>query len=55
MLWASHHKTFEKLKLQNFCPFLLIKVSTIVLKEGRSERGYNPETPYNFSYKINQV
>ena len=50
MLWACHHKTFEKLKLQNCSPIVLIKISTIVLKEGRSERGYNPETPYNFSY-----
>ena len=55
MLWACHHKTLEKLKLQNSGPIVLIKVSTIVLKEGRSERGYNPETPYNFSYYINQV
>ena len=45
MLWACHHKTFEKLGLQNYGPIVLIKVSTIVLKEGRSERGYNPETP----------
>ena len=49
MLWACHHKILEKLKLQNSGPIVLIKVSTIVLKEGRSERGYNPETPYNFS------
>ena len=55
MLWVCHHKTFEKLKLQNSGPIVLTKVSTIVLKEGRSERGYNPETPYNFSYHITQV
>ena len=55
MLWACHHKTFEKLKLQNYGLIVLIKVLTIVLKEGRSERGYNPETPYNFSYYITQV
>ena len=48
MLWLCHHKTFENLKLQNFSPIVLIKILTIVLKEGRSERGYNPETPYNF-------
>ena len=39
MLWACHHKTLEKLKLQNPGPIVLMKVSTIVLKEGRSERG----------------
>ena len=50
MLWACHHKILEKFKLQNSGPIVLIKLSTIVLKEGRSERGYNPETPYNFSY-----
>ena len=49
MLWVCHHKTLQKLKLQNSGPIVLIKVSTIVLKEGRSERGYNPGTPYNFS------
>ena len=53
MLWVCHHRTFEKLKLQNSGPIVLIKVSTIVLKEGRSERGYNPETPILFH--INQV
>ena len=26
----------------------MIRILTIVLKEGRSERGYNPETPSNF-------
>ena len=49
---VSLKKTFEKLKLQNSSPIVLIKVSTVVLKEGRSERGYNPETPYNFSIPI---
>ena len=45
-----HHKTLENLKLQNSSPIVLVKVSTIVLKEGRSERGYNPETPCNFPH-----
>ena len=41
----------KNLKLQeNSSPIVLIKVLTIVLKEGRSERGYNPETPNNFPY-----
>ena len=39
----------QKFGLQHSSPIVLIKVSTIVLKEGRSERGYNPETPCNFS------
>ena len=52
MLWVCHHKTLEKLKLQNSGPIVLIKVSTIVLEERRSERVYNPETPYNFSIPI---
>ena len=55
MLWACHHKTLEKLKLQNYGPIVLIKVLTIVLKEGRSERGYNPETPCNFSYQSSMM
>ena len=42
-------------KLQNSSPIVLIKVSTIVLKEGRSERGYNPETPCNFSHQSNMM
>ena len=46
-----HHRTFENLKLQeNSSPIVLIEVWTIVLKEGRSERGYNPEIPSNFPY-----
>ena len=45
MLWTCHHKTLEKLKIKNPGPIVLIWISTIVLKEGRSERGYNPETP----------
>ena len=48
--WTCHPKTLENLKLQNSGPIVLIKVSTIVLKEGRSERGYNPETPCNFPH-----
>ena len=40
---------FRKLQ-ENSSPIVLIKVSTIVLKEGRSERGYNPETPSNFPH-----
>ena len=45
MLWACHHKILEKLEFQNSGPIVLIKLLTIVLKEGRSERDYNPETP----------
>ena len=33
---------------QNSSPIVLIKIPTNVLQEGRSERGYNPETPSNF-------
>ena len=50
-----HHTTFKKFKLQNYGPIVLIKVLTIVLKEGRSERGYNPETPCNFSYQSSMM
>ena len=39
-----------KLKEKNASPIVLIEILTIVLKEGRSERGYNPETPSNFQY-----
>ena len=45
-----HHKTLEKFECQSSSPIVLIEVSTIVLKEGRSERGYNPGTPSNFQY-----
>ena len=49
ILWMCHHRTFVNLKLQeNSSPIVLIEIPTIVLKEGRSERGYNPETPSNF-------
>ena len=48
--WMYHHKTLENLNVKNSSPMLLIEESTIVLKEGRSERGYNPETPSNFPY-----
>ena len=50
ILWMCHHKTLKKFVCQNSSPIVLIQVSTIVLKEGRSERGYNPETPSNFPY-----
>ena len=45
-------QTFHKLKnsKKNSSPIVLIEILTIVLKEGRSERGYNPETPSNFLY-----
>ena len=49
ILWMCHHRTFVNLKLQeNSSPIVLIEIPTIVLKEGKSERGYNPETPSNF-------
>ena len=51
ILWTYHHRTFVNLILwENSSPIVFIEVSTIVLKEGRSERGYNPETPSNFLY-----
>ena len=40
-------RTFHNFK-GNSSPIVLIEIPTIVLKEGRSERGYNPETPSNF-------
>ena len=55
ILWACHHTTLENLKFQNFSPIVLIKISTIILKEGRSERGYNPETPCNFSHQSSVI
>ena len=45
MLWVCHHKILEKLKIKNPGPIVSIRLSTIVLKEGRSERAYNPGTP----------
>ena len=39
---------FKTLRTKNSSPIVLIKILTIVLKKGRSERGYNPETPSNF-------
>ena len=33
---------------ENSSSIVLIKILTIVLEAGRSERGYNPETPSNF-------
>ena len=42
-------QTFYEFKtLTKTSPIVLIEIPTIVLKEGRSERGYNPETPSNF-------
>ena len=51
ILWTCHHTTLENLKLQISSPIVLIEVLTIVLKEGRRERGYNPETPCNFPHQ----
>ena len=48
ILWTCHLRTFVNSKLQNSSPIVLIEILTIVLKEGRSERGYNPGTPSNF-------
>ena len=50
ILWMCHLETFVNLNFKNSSPIVLIKTLTIVLKEGRSERGYNPETPSNFPY-----
>ena len=50
ILQMCHHKTLENFERQNSSPIVLIEELTIVLKEGRSERGYNPETPSNFPY-----
>ena len=55
ILWMCHHKTLEKFEHQNSSPIVLIEVLTIVLKEERSERGYNPETPSNFPYNSKLV
>ena len=48
-LWRCHPGPFIisnfKKKQKNSSPIVLIEILTIVLKEGRSERGYNPETP----------
>ena len=43
-------QTFYEFKNSNrkSSPIVLLEILTIVLKEGRSERGYNPETPSNF-------
>ena len=46
-----HLGPFVNSELQrNSSPILLIEIPTIVLKEGRSERGYIPGTPNNFWY-----
>ena len=50
ILWTFHHKALKKFEHQKSSPIVLIEVLTIVLKEGRSERGYNPETSSNFPY-----
>ena len=50
ILWTCHHKAPEKFEHQNSSPIFLIEDSTIVLTEGRSERGYKPETHSNFLY-----
>ena len=42
--WTFHNFKLKK-KQKNSSPIVLIEILTIVLKEGRSERGYNPETP----------
>ena len=48
-LWMCHPSPFIISNLKkNSSPIVLIEIPTIVLKEGRSERGYNPETPSNF-------
>ena len=46
---SQNFRKFRKLQ-ENSSPIVLMKVLTIVLKEGRSERGYNPETPSNFPH-----
>ena len=45
-----HLRIFVNSKLQNTSSIVLLEIPTIVLKEGRSERGYNPGTPSNFQY-----
>ena len=48
ILWICHPGPLTISSLKNSSPIVLIEILTIVLKEGRSERGYNPETPSNF-------
>ena len=49
-------QTFYKIQsFKNVSPIVLIEILTIVLKERRSERGYNPGTPSNFPYHSNVV
>ena len=49
ILWMCHLSPFIISYLKkNSSPIVLIGIPTIVLKERRSERGYNPETPSNF-------
>ena len=49
ILWVCHPGPFIISNLKkNSSPIVLIGILTIVLKEWRSERGYNPETPSNF-------
>ena len=51
-----HLGPFINSKLQeNSSPIVSIEIPAIVFKEGRSERGYNPETPSNFQYNSKVV
>ena len=45
-----HLRPFVNSKLQKNSSPIVLEILTIVLKEGRSERGYNPGTPSNFRY-----
>ena len=48
ILWVCHPNPFYILKDNFWSSCLNKRIPTIVLKEGRSERSYNPETPSNF-------
>ena len=53
ILWMCHPGPFIISNLKkNSSQIVLIEILTIVLKEGRSERGYNPETPSNFQNNL---
>ena len=53
ILWMCYPGPFIISNLKkNSSPIVLIEILTIVLTEGRSERGYNPETPSNFGYNL---
>ena len=44
-----HPRSFQiSSSKENSGPIVIKRIPTIVLKEGRSERGYNPENPSNF-------